>query len=93
MIIYIKIDAGCNETTPAISIHRCHEDVSIFKQQKKNTDKTHVWLNINHVVTKESRTDMESATFETLETTVTCSVLILGTSENPRNVTFLQQSR
>ena len=34
---------------------------------------------------------MESATFETLEDTVTCSVLILCTSENQWNVTFLQQ--
>ena len=34
---------------------------------------------------------MESATFETLGTAVTFSVLILGTSENPQNVTSLQQ--
>ena len=33
---------------------------------------------------------MESATFKTLETTVILSVAILYTSENQRNVTFLQ---
>ena len=35
---------------------------------------------------------MESATLETLETTVAMSVPILGTSENPRNVTFYNNS-
>ena len=31
---------------------------------------------------------MESATLETLETALAFSVSIIGTSENPRNVTF-----
>ena len=54
--------------------------------------KKRLWDNINCRAGKESRTEMESATFETLETTVFFSVIIC-ISQNRRNATFLQQSR
>ncbi len=79
MFIYIKMDAESNQTTPAISFPRFHEDSEMFT---KMTSKS-LWNTPNRQVRKETRTDMESATFEMLETTVTFSILILGTSENP----------
>ena len=45
----------------------------------------------NRRVLKESRTDMESATFETLETAVAITVAVVLTLENARNMTLLQQ--
>ena len=73
----MKVDAECNETTPAISFHRFHEDSSSQKNDVKS------WSRIigNREIKKESKTDMESATFETLGPAVMFSVTILCTSE------------
>ena len=75
----MKYDAECNEITPAISFDRFHEDSEMFCQ---NDVKCWSYVIGNLEVRKESRTDMESATFKTLETTVTFSVLILYMSEH-----------
>ena len=60
----MKIDAECNETTHAISFDRFHEDSEI---RTKLTSKSHQNSSRNKIkreIRKESRTDMESKTFE-----------------------------
>ena len=89
----MKIDAECNETTPAIPFDRCHADLNILTQMTQHSGQKDIWPGINRRVTKESRADIESATFETLETTVTFSPAVVLMSETRRYVTFLQQSR
>ena len=86
--ISIKFYAECNETTPDIVLYRFHEDYELLT--KKDVKKSARGIQHSQV-RKRSRTDMESATFETLETTVGISLAILCMSENRRNVTFLQQ--
>ena len=66
------MDAECNEATPAIAFPRIHEDSEMLS---KTTSKS-LWPSRNRQVREETRTDVESATFEQLETTVTFSVLI-----------------
>ena len=37
MFMAMKFDAECNETTPAIIIHRFHEDYEIFTKKRRQT--------------------------------------------------------
>ena len=48
-----------------------------FREFRKNRLQEFIWLDPNRRVRKETRTDMESVTFEMLETTVDVTVLIL----------------
>ena len=74
MFIYIKMDAESNETAPTIAFLRFHEDSEMFTKQQHQKG---VAINTNRRVRKETRTDMESASLETLETTVDLTVLIV----------------
>ena len=59
------MDAECNETTHAIAFDRFHEDSEI---RTKLTSKSHQNSSRNKIkleVRKESKTEMESETFET----------------------------
>ena len=62
--ISIKIKAENNETTLAISVDWIHEDVTIFSKMTPNCDQNCSSHNMDPRVRKESRTDMESATFD-----------------------------
>ena len=64
----MKFDAECNETTPATSFDRFHEDVEIITEMTSNSYKKSFWSNSNHRIIKESKTDMELATFKTFKT-------------------------
>ena len=64
MFICIKMDAECNETTPAIAFDRFHEYVEIFTKMTSNCHQNCVRNIIKREVRKESKTNMESATFE-----------------------------
>ena len=70
--ISMKFDTECTETTPDLM------NIMIFSQNDVKSW-SHVIKNIE--VRKETRTYMESATFETSETTVTISFLIHCLSE------------
>ena len=65
MFIHVKMDAENNENAPVMAFIRCHEDseMSTKKSQKGLQN------NPNRRVTKETKKDMESATFEMLGTT------------------------
>ena len=91
--VSIKMDAEYNETIPAISFDRFDVYLYMFPTSHQNYCQKGFWSDINRRVRKESRTHMESATFETLETTLAICVAIVLTSDNRCNITFLQQSR
>ena len=66
----MKVDAECNETTPVTSFDLFHEDFTIFT---KMTPEYCIYTSNNNIkseVRNASRTDMESATFKTVKTTV-----------------------
>ena len=86
--VTIKMDAEYNGTTPAISFDRFDVYFDMFSKSHQNSSQKGFWPDINRQARKGSRTDMDSATFETLKTTVTFLVSIFCTSENPRNVTL-----
>ena len=81
MFIYIKIDGECNETTPVISVDGFHVNFNILTTLVPELCIYSSSNNIKSEVRKESTTDMESATFETLKTTVTFLVSIFYTLE------------
>ena len=85
------MDAECDATTPAISFDRFHSDFNMSTRLTQKCARNCSRIIINRRVKKESKTDMESATLKTLETTVTVSVAMFLASENRRKVTFLQQ--
>ena len=61
--ISMKKDAEYNETTPASVFYRCHEDAEILTKMTPNSNQNGFEININRRIKKDSRTDMESATF------------------------------
>ena len=74
--ISMKSETECNETAFAISFDRFHEVFMIFKKMTSNYNQNCFEFNINRRIRKETKTDVESATFETLEVTVDLAVLI-----------------
>ena len=85
----MKFDAECNEIIAEIVLYRFHEDYESLTNDIKQIARDIPKLQVR----QKSRTDMESATFETLETAVVISLAFCFMAENRRNVTFLQQSR
>ena len=73
----MKSNAECNETTPEIIVYRFDEYYEILTKMHQKL----VCFNTNRQVRKETRTDMESATFEMMETTVAIFSAIALTSE------------
>ena len=71
------MSSECNEKTHVILVDRVHEDVSILVILTSTYDPTkNFWSIINRWIQKESRTDMESATFVELKTAQALAVLI-----------------
>ena len=56
---------------------RFHEDLCILSTSRQKSDQKGFWNNINRRVRKESRTEMESTTFKTLETAQDLANIIL----------------
>ena len=53
-----------------------HEYFEMFSESNQKPNQTRVWNNINRRVRKESRADMESATFKTFKTAQDLSKII-----------------
>ena len=64
MFICVKMNAQRNETTPAVEFDRFHTDSEILSKMTSNSHQNYSRNIIKRQIRKESRTDMESATFE-----------------------------
>ena len=74
----MRMEAEYIETTPTISFDRFHADSEILTKMTSTVGLAQPKSSSY----KKTRTNMESATFKTLEATVRFSVSILWTSDN-----------
>ena len=72
----MRSDAECNETTPAISFDRVHEDSEILTELTSESHQNCSRNRTKREVRKESRTKIESATFEASMKVVVIAILI-----------------
>ena len=84
MFISMKFGAECKKTTPAISFPRFHEDSEIVTKMTSKKSLEHP----KSSSLKRNKNRYGISTFETLETAMILSVLIIWTSEHRRNVTW-----